>query len=59
VQDPDEKMQVKDWLTRSAFFASREDRLLACGAMIIAELRSAALEETGFTTSAGLAHNKV
>lgn len=58
-QDDDGRMEAKDWLCRSALFASKGDQLLACGAMIIAELRAAVFEETGFTTSAGIAHNKV
>lgn len=48
---------VKEWLSRS--FASRSDQLLACGALIISELRTAVVKETQFTTSAGIAHNKV
>lgn len=39
--------------------ASRDDQLLACGALIVAELRTAVLKETQFTCSAGIAHNKV
>ncbi|CAM6116824.1 unnamed protein product [Calypogeia fissa] len=58
-QDLNGRMEVKDWLCRSALFASRGDQLLACGAMIIAELRTAVYEETRFTTSAGIAHNKM
>ncbi|BFI31800.1 DNA polymerase eta [Marchantia polymorpha subsp. ruderalis] len=48
---------VKEWLSRS--FASRSDQLLACGALIISELRTAVVKETQFTTSAGIAHNKM
>lgn len=50
---------MKGWLCRSDVYASKSDQLLSCGAMIVAELRTAVLEETGFTTSAGIAHNKV
>ncbi|XP_009781660.1 DNA polymerase eta-like isoform X4 [Nicotiana tabacum] len=48
---------VRHWLTRSD--ASRRDKLLACGALIVAELRLQVLEETEFTCSAGIAHNKM
>nr|XP_009596080.1 DNA polymerase eta isoform X4 [Nicotiana tomentosiformis] len=53
--DPGEN--VRHWLTRSD--ASRRDKLLACGALIVAELRLQVLEETEFTCSAGIAHNKM
>jgi nucleotidyltransferase/DNA polymerase involved in DNA repair len=36
-----------------------QDRLLACGAIIVAQVRVRVLEETQFTCSAGIAHNKV
>ncbi|XP_047263131.1 DNA polymerase eta isoform X4 [Capsicum annuum] len=49
--------KVGHWLTRSD--ASRRDKLLACGAFIVAELRLQVLEETEFTCSAGIAHNKM
>ncbi|KAL2633745.1 hypothetical protein R1flu_005224 [Riccia fluitans] len=48
---------VKEWVSRG--FASRSDQLLACGAVIIAELRTVVVKETQFTTSAGIAHNKM
>ncbi|GBG80201.1 hypothetical protein CBR_g30567 [Chara braunii] len=35
------------------------DRMLACAAVIIAELRQVILTETQFTCSAGIAHNKM
>ncbi|KAB2601721.1 DNA polymerase eta-like [Pyrus ussuriensis x Pyrus communis] len=34
-------------------------KLLACGALIVAELRLQVLKETEFTCSAGIAHNKM
>ena len=48
---------VKKWLLRDN--ADIKDHLLARGAILIAELRMAVLAETGFTCSAGVAHNKV
>lgn len=39
--------------------ADRRDKLLSCGALIVAELRLEVLKETEFTCSAGIAHNKV
>ncbi|XP_055818577.1 DNA polymerase eta isoform X2 [Solanum dulcamara] len=53
----DARENVRHWLTRSD--ASRRDKLLACGAFIVAELRLQVLEETEFTCSAGIAHNKM
>ncbi|CAN6457382.1 unnamed protein product [Victoria cruziana] len=54
--DPDRE-SVKDWLCRSE--ADNNDRLLACGAIIVAALRMEVLRETKFTCSAGIAHNKM
>lgn len=48
---------VKEWLCRSD--ADHRDKLLACGAIIVAELRMEVLKETKFTCSAGIAHNKM
>lgn len=45
------------WLCRSE--ADHRDKLLACGALIVAELRMQVLRETEYTCSAGIAHNKV
>ena len=45
------------WLCRSE--ADHRDKLLACGALIVAELRMQVFRETEFTCSAGIAHNKV
>ncbi|XP_059281764.1 DNA polymerase eta isoform X2 [Lycium ferocissimum] len=53
----DAREKVRHWLTRSD--ASRRDKLLACGALVVAELRLQVLEETEFTCSAGIAHNKM
>lgn len=48
---------MRAWLCRvDAYY---EDKLLACGAIIVAQLRLRVLEETQFTCSAGIAHNKV
>ncbi|KAG5630627.1 hypothetical protein H5410_002344 [Solanum commersonii] len=52
----DARENIRHWLTRSD--ASRRDKLLACGAFIVAELRLQVLVETEFTCSAGIAHNK-
>ncbi|KAM7270694.1 hypothetical protein ACFE04_029908 [Oxalis oulophora] len=48
---------VKRWLSRCD--ADHSDKLLACGAIIVAELRMQVLKETEFTCSAGVAHNKM
>ncbi|CAH2041012.1 unnamed protein product [Thlaspi arvense] len=48
---------VREWLQRSD--ADHRDKLLACGALIVAELRMQVLRETEFTCSAGIAHNKM
>ncbi|XP_057511242.1 DNA polymerase eta [Actinidia eriantha] len=51
------KENVREWLHRSE--ADHRDKLLACGALIVAELRMQVLKETEFTCSAGIAHNKM
>jgi hypothetical protein len=48
---------VREWLCRVD--DDYQDRLLACGATIVAQLRVRVLEETQFTCSAGIPHNKV
>ncbi|XP_054801326.1 DNA polymerase eta isoform X2 [Prosopis cineraria] len=53
----DAKEEVRKWLCRSD--ADYHDKLLACGAIIVAELRIQVLKETEFTCSAGIAHNKM
>lgn len=53
----DNRDRVKEWFLMSN--ADRRDKLLACGALIVAELRLEVLKETEFTCSAGIAHNKV
>ncbi|CAJ2677826.1 unnamed protein product [Trifolium pratense] len=53
----DAKEEVKKWLCRSD--ASYQEKLLACGAFIVADLRMQVLRETEFTCSAGVAHNKM
>ncbi|WVZ22622.1 hypothetical protein V8G54_001166 [Vigna mungo] len=53
----DAKEEVRKWLCRSD--ASYQDKLLACGALIVSDLRMQVLKETEFTCSAGIAHNKV
>ncbi|XP_011022338.1 PREDICTED: DNA polymerase eta isoform X2 [Populus euphratica] len=53
----DAQENVSKWLCRSD--ANHQDKLLACGALIVAELRMEVLKETQFTCSAGIAHNKM
>ncbi|XP_047150788.1 DNA polymerase eta isoform X2 [Vigna umbellata] len=53
----DGKEEVRKWLCRSD--ASYQDKLLACGALIVSDLRMQVLKETEFTCSAGIAHNKM
>lgn len=57
VQDGANARTAGDWLCQRD--SPRCDALLACGAVIVAELRAAVLAETQFTCSAGIAHNKV
>ena len=56
-QDGEIAMTAADWLCQKD--SPRCDALLACGAIIVAELREAVLAETQFTCSAGIGHNKV
>ncbi|XWS67377.1 hypothetical protein CRYUN_Cryun04dG0002100 [Craigia yunnanensis] len=53
----DVKENVKKWIHRCG--ADHRDKLLACGILIVAELRMEVLKETEFTCSAGIAHNKM
>ncbi|XP_049933955.1 DNA polymerase eta isoform X2 [Nymphaea colorata] len=55
--EADRELVVKEWLCRSD--ADCNDKLLACGAVIVAALRKEVLMETKFTCSAGIAHNKL
>ncbi|GAB2213959.1 hypothetical protein Drorol1_Dr00018287 [Drosera rotundifolia] len=55
--ESDAAEKVKSWLCRSD--ADHHDKLLACGVLIVAELRQQVLKETEFTCSAGIAHNKM
>ncbi|KAJ6808855.1 DNA polymerase eta isoform X1 [Iris pallida] len=55
--EDDRRKNVKQWLCQTD--ADHRDKLLACGAIIVAQLRSKVLEETEFTCSAGIAHNKM
>ncbi|VFQ97316.1 unnamed protein product [Cuscuta campestris] len=55
--DKDENESVLKWMCRND--AHYRDKLLACGALIVAELRLQVLKETEFTCSAGIAHNKM
>ncbi|GAA0156678.1 DNA metabolism protein [Lithospermum erythrorhizon] len=49
--------KVRNWFGVNN--TDHRDKLLACGALLIAELRMKVLEETEFTCSAGIAHNKM
>lgn len=53
----DNRDRVREWFLMGN--ADRRDKLLACGALIVAELRLEVSKETEFTCSAGIAHNKV
>ncbi|KAI3440286.1 UmuC domain-containing protein [Psidium guajava] len=53
----DTKENVKEWLCQSD--ADHRDKLLACGVLIVADLRMQVLQETQFTCSAGISHNKM
>ncbi|AQK55544.1 DNA polymerase eta [Zea mays] len=53
----EKEKNVRAWLCQSE--ADYQDKLLACGAIIVAQLRVRVLEETQFTCSAGIAHNKM
>lgn len=58
VQDgTDVKENVRKWIHHPD--VDHRDKLLACGILIVAELRMLVLKETEFTCSAGIAHNKV
>lgn len=48
---------VREWFLMND--GDHRDKLLACGALIVTELRLEVLKETEFTCSAGIAHNKV
>ena len=51
------------WKTRPASVwalpVNRPDCLLVCGAFLVQQLRQDLREETGYTSSAGLAHTKI
>ncbi|AQL05017.1 DNA polymerase eta [Zea mays] len=53
----EKEKNVRAWLCQSE--ADYQDKLLPCGAIIVAQLRVRVLEETQFTCSAGIAHNKM
>ncbi|URE48849.1 impB/mucB/samB family C-terminal domain [Musa troglodytarum] len=57
VEGNEREENVREWLHRSD--ADHQDKLLACGAIIVAQLRMKVLYETKFTCSAGIAHNKM
>ncbi|XP_065025888.1 DNA polymerase eta isoform X5 [Musa acuminata AAA Group] len=57
VEGNEREENVREWLRRSD--ADHQDKLLACGAIIVAQLRMKVLYETKFTCSAGIAHNKM
>eukprot|EP00850_Spirogloea_muscicola_P015340 SM000116S24261 [mRNA] locus=s116:411715:415178:- [translate_table: standard] len=51
------RRRMEAWLCNEA--AEPGDRLLASGAVLVAELRATVLAKTQFTCSAGIAHNKM
>ncbi|KAL9683837.1 hypothetical protein QQ045_021264 [Rhodiola kirilowii] len=53
----DARERTREWLCQNN--GDPRDKLLACGAIIVAELRKQVLKETEFTCSAGVAHNKM
>ncbi|XP_035819611.1 DNA polymerase eta-like [Zea mays] len=53
----EKEKNVRAWLCQSE--ADYQEKLLPCGAIIVAQLRVRVLEETQFTCSAGIAHNKM
>ncbi|KAL7614759.1 hypothetical protein Lser_V15G06581 [Lactuca serriola] len=55
--DDNHKEIVKEWLQNKN--GDPRDKLLACGALIVTDLRLQVLQETQFTCSAGIAHNKM
>ncbi|XP_010538637.1 PREDICTED: DNA polymerase eta isoform X2 [Tarenaya hassleriana] len=58
IKDGDDATEcVRDWICRRN--ADRRDKLLACGILIVADLRKQVLKDTEFTCSAGIAHNKM
>jgi hypothetical protein len=57
VHDGENGMTAGDWFYQKD--SLRCDALLACGAVIIAELGKIVLAETQFTCSTSIAHNKV
>ncbi|XP_073154527.1 DNA polymerase eta isoform X2 [Henckelia pumila] len=48
---------VREWFLMNN--GDHRDKLLACGALIVTELRLEVLKQTEFTCSAGIAHNKM
>ncbi|KAL0542559.1 hypothetical protein IC582_017627 [Cucumis melo] len=56
-EQSDSQECVRNWLTK--LDSDYRDKLLACGTLIVAELRMQVLKETEFTCSAGIAHNKM
>lgn len=50
---------AEDWWLRPDHAWQPGERLLACAAAAVAELRAAVQEELGYTTSAGIAHTKL
>ncbi|XP_059065820.1 DNA polymerase eta isoform X2 [Cryptomeria japonica] len=53
----DRREMMKSWLCSNN--TDHKNRMLVCGAIIVAELRMQVLSETQFTCSAGIAHNKM
>ncbi|KAJ3674829.1 hypothetical protein LUZ60_005445 [Juncus effusus] len=56
-EEREREERVREWMCRNE--AEYEDKLLTCGAVIVSELRESVLQQTQFTCSAGIAHNKM
>lgn len=56
VDEDTEPLGLEKWLEGEG---NREELSLAVGAMVTMEIREAVYQETGFTCSAGISHNKV
>jgi DNA polymerase eta len=54
-----ETFVAAEWFARPPESWLESERLLACGAVVAAELRAAVYNQLGFTVSAGIAHNKL
>lgn len=56
---PDSGNGQEEWWRRPLSRWKTSERLLAAGAQVVTKMRRAVLEETSFTCSAGISHNKI